>query len=71
MKIAHVLHNPAAGGRENSEEELISAIEAEGYKCSYLSTKEKGWEKMESEEHRFYYRGWWRWDSPEVGGRTP
>ncbi len=48
MKIAHVLHNPAAGSSENSEEELMAALEAEGYKCSYLSTKERGWEKIES-----------------------
>lgn len=49
MKNAKVLHNPAAGDGENSDKELIEAIEAEGYKCSYLSTKEKGWEKKDWE----------------------
>jgi diacylglycerol kinase family enzyme len=45
MKTAKVLHNPSAGDGENSDETLMEAIEAEGYKCSYLSTKKKGWEK--------------------------
>ena len=47
MKIAKVLHNPNAGDGENSDKDLITALEAEGYKCSYLSTKEKGWEKKD------------------------
>ncbi len=50
MKIATVLHNPAAGDGENSDKELIDAIEAEGYKCGYLSTKEKNWEKKEFDQ---------------------
>jgi hypothetical protein len=45
MKVAKVLHNPNAGDGENSDKALMAAIEAEGYKCSYLSTKKKGWEK--------------------------
>jgi diacylglycerol kinase (ATP) len=49
MKVAKVLHNPSAGDGENSDKELMGAIEAEGYKCSYLSTKEKGWEKKDWE----------------------
>jgi diacylglycerol kinase family enzyme len=49
MKVAKVLHNPSAGDGENSDKELMDAIEAEGYKCSYLSTKEKGWEKKDWE----------------------
>jgi diacylglycerol kinase family enzyme len=53
MKKAHVLHNPGAGTSENSEEKLMAAIEAEGYKCSYLSTKQKGWENIESENMDF------------------
>lgn len=44
MKTAKVLHNPGAGDGENSDQELIKCIEAEGYRCSYLSTKKKGWE---------------------------
>ena len=47
MKVAKVLHNPNAGDGDNSDRELITALEAEGYKCSYLSTKTKGWEKKD------------------------
>ncbi|HEX6225141.1 MAG TPA: diacylglycerol kinase family protein [Chryseolinea sp.] len=47
MKVAKVLHNPNAGDGDNSDKELIAALEAEGYRCSYLSTKEKGWEKKD------------------------
>jgi diacylglycerol kinase (ATP) len=57
MKVAKVLHNPGAGDGENSDKELVAAIEAEGYKCSYLSTKKKGWEmdweKIESRKVDF------------------
>jgi diacylglycerol kinase (ATP) len=45
MKTAKVLHNPGAGDGENSDKELIGRIEAEGYTCSYLSTKKKDWEE--------------------------
>jgi diacylglycerol kinase (ATP) len=47
MKTAKVLHNPGAGDGDNSDKEIIAAIEAEGYKCSYLSTKKKGWERIQ------------------------
>ena len=47
MKVAKVLHNPNAGDGDNSDKDLIAALEAEGYRCSYLSTKEKGWEKKD------------------------
>ena len=50
MKVAQVLHNPSAGDGENSDKELITAIEAEGYKCSYLSTKDKNWEKKDFDQ---------------------
>lgn len=53
MKFATVLHNPGAGDGENSEKELLAAIEAEGYTCSYLSTKKKGWEKIDLEKIDF------------------
>lgn len=49
MKVAKILHNPNAGDGDNSDRELTNAIEAEGYKCSYLSTKQKGWEKKDWE----------------------
>jgi diacylglycerol kinase (ATP) len=50
MKTAKVLHNPGAGDGDNTDKELIEYIEAEGYKCSYLSTKQKGWEKGDWEK---------------------
>jgi diacylglycerol kinase (ATP) len=50
MKTAKVLHNPGAGEGDNTDKELIECIEAEGYKCSYLSTKKKGWEKEDWEK---------------------
>ena len=57
MKIAQVLHNPSAGDGENSDKALMDAIGAQGYKCSYLSTKKKGWEldweKLESKDVDF------------------
>jgi diacylglycerol kinase (ATP) len=53
MKIAKVLHNPGAGDGDNSDKEIIAAIEAEGYKCSYLSTKKKGWEGIQSSDVDF------------------
>ena len=58
MKVAKVLHNPNAGDGDNSDKDLIAALEAEGYRCSYLSTKEKGWvkkdwDKIESENIDF------------------
>jgi diacylglycerol kinase family enzyme len=47
MKTAKVLHNPGAGEGETSDKDIIAAVEAEGYKCGYLSTKKKGWEKKD------------------------
>lgn len=47
MKKAHLLHNPTAGEGEFSKSELIKAIEKEGFKCTYSSVKEKGWEKLD------------------------
>src|SRR5690606_20296876 len=32
---------------ENSEEDIMAAVAAEGYKCSYLSTKKKGWDRKD------------------------
>ena len=47
MRTAKVLHNPGAGDGENSDKDIMTAVEAEGYKCSYLSTKKKGWDKKD------------------------
>lgn len=46
MKVAKILHNPAAGDEEHSKEELISLLEASGFECAYTSTKKKDWKKV-------------------------
>jgi diacylglycerol kinase family enzyme len=53
MKIARLLHNPDAGGGEITKKELLSDIRSAGFDCSYSSTKEKGWEKIEPKELDF------------------
>jgi diacylglycerol kinase (ATP) len=53
MKFAKLLHNPEAGHGEYGKKELISMIQSAGYGCSYSSTKEKGWEKIESKDTDF------------------
>lgn len=40
MKHIRLLHNPAAGNKDDSEQKLISRIEEVGFTCSYYSTKE-------------------------------
>jgi diacylglycerol kinase (ATP) len=49
MKTIHLLHNPKAGDKEHSELDLIKLIEANGFKCTYSSTKEKGWKDIDPE----------------------
>jgi diacylglycerol kinase family enzyme len=49
MKNAIILHNPGAGEGESSKSELIGMLEAEGFKCSYSSTKGFRWENVEAE----------------------
>src|SRR5687768_16389172 len=46
MKLVHLFHNPGAGNEEHSREELTSLLEANGYECNYISTKEKGWKRF-------------------------
>lgn len=47
-KHAKLFHNPGAGKGQHTPEELISLVEAAGFVCEYASTKEDGWEKIES-----------------------
>src|SRR5262245_38315558 len=47
MKSANVLHNPKAGEGEYTKKKLLKLIENSGFKCSYSSTKKKGWEKVQ------------------------
>jgi diacylglycerol kinase (ATP) len=53
MKAANIVHNPKAGEGEYTKKKLVSLVESSGFKCSYSSTKKKGWEKMESAETDF------------------
>jgi diacylglycerol kinase family enzyme len=50
MKYAKVLHNPGAGEGETSKRELISQLEAAGFKCSYSSTKHFRWENIGTQD---------------------
>lgn len=47
MKYVKLLHNPKAGGREYTRDQLVSIIHAAGFNCRYSSTKSKGWEKLD------------------------
>lgn len=40
MKHISILHNPGAGTTDHAPEELRSRLEANGFTCSYYSTKE-------------------------------
>jgi diacylglycerol kinase (ATP) len=51
MKSASILHNPKAGEGEFTRKRLLKLLEASGFKCSYSSTKEKGWEKIDPSGH--------------------
>lgn len=47
MKFAKVVHNPKAGESEFTRKKLLTLIRSAGFKCSYSSTKRKGWEVIE------------------------
>jgi len=53
MKKAMVLHNPGAGEGETKKKELIAAVESAGFKCSYSSTKQFRWEKVDTDKIDF------------------
>src|SRR5688572_25764987 len=46
MKYAKLVHNPTAGEGEHAPDDLLSLIEKAGYTCSYSSTKDEGWDKL-------------------------
>ncbi len=50
MKSANILHNPKAGEGEFTRKRLIKLLQSSGFDCSYSSTKQKGWEKIEAAE---------------------
>jgi diacylglycerol kinase (ATP) len=46
MKRATLLHNPTAGEKDFSKEELLELIKNQGFDCTYESVKEDSWEKF-------------------------
>lgn len=46
MKQAILLHNPSAGDEDHLKEELVKAIENEGFGCTYFSVKEESWKQQ-------------------------
>lgn len=46
MKQAILLHNPSAGDEDHLKEELVRAIENEGFGCTYFSLKEDHWKQQ-------------------------
>ena len=46
MKKVTLLHNPTAGEKDFSEEELKKLIKEGGFDCSYSSVKDKGWDNF-------------------------
>ena len=44
MKKANLLHNPTAGEKDFSKDELVAHIIEGGFDCSYNSVKKKGWD---------------------------
>jgi diacylglycerol kinase (ATP) len=53
MKFAKLIHNPSAGEGQMTKDDLISLVQSAGFGCSYSSTKNKGWEKIESRHTDF------------------
>ena len=46
MKQVILLHNPGAGDEDHLKEELVKAIENEGFGCTYFSIKEENWKQQ-------------------------
>jgi diacylglycerol kinase family enzyme len=53
MKSVQLIHNPTAGEGEDITQHLIQSITDAGYDCSYSSTKEEDWEKLDSKKINF------------------
>ncbi|HYG19025.1 MAG TPA: diacylglycerol kinase family protein [Ohtaekwangia sp.] len=53
MKNVELLHNPAAGDGQLGKKDLLDIIRAEGFECSYSSTKKDGWEEVAEEQPDF------------------
>ena len=48
MKLAKLLHNTSAGEEDHGTSDLLEQIKANGFDCSYSSTKKKDLKKLES-----------------------
>ncbi len=46
MQHVQVIHNPGAGDEKHSKEQIISLLTENGYRISYLNTKEDDWKKF-------------------------
>jgi diacylglycerol kinase (ATP) len=46
MKQVILLHNPSAGDEDHLKEELVKAIENEGFGCTYFSIREESWKQQ-------------------------
>lgn len=53
MKYAKIFHNPGAGNGEPNREKLIELMKSAGFKCSYTSIKQEGWEDMKIDREDF------------------
>ncbi|MCF2443829.1 diacylglycerol kinase [Dyadobacter sp. CY345] len=49
MKRAQLLHNPGAGEKDFSKEELTKIIENEGFDVTYSSVRKDGWDNFKDE----------------------
>ena len=49
MKKVTLLHNPTAGENDFSQTELVKLIEAEGFDCTYVSVRDKGWDDFKQD----------------------
>ncbi len=43
MKLAKILHNPSAGGRNITAKQLVELVERENFRCTYASVKHDEW----------------------------
>lgn len=48
MPLVKLFHNPKAGDEDHDKRELVSLIEANGFKCIYTSVKKDGWDEVET-----------------------
>lgn len=44
----YLLHNPNAGDQDSGKDDLIRAIESQGFTCRYASVKKSGWKRFGS-----------------------